>query len=668
MDLKFVSIFVIFWLMTSSDAQFTTSATCSYGTEWLKMSFIALRNNSYYSCNLNTRQSNENLKISRINGQHHRGYNDNYVNLLTISYGNKLKLFSPFFCQKFPNLQIINTVNANLLTFDRDSLEKCQNLIAFSSSGNRLHVINGYVLYKNPKLIYISLEGNQLNLIPENLFLSQREVVELNMRNNDLTRIPMKAFSSLTKLQFLTLENNSIYEIQPSWFYSLQNLKILILAMNRLWKIPQNTFMDLVNLESLSISSNSGVDLYSGSFTGLKSLRKLGIDNCSLTELPENIFTPLVSLEILGMETQELTTIHSDSFGYHRNLTLITLRSNPIDSVDERILDKTALSKLFMAYTLCSNADSYNRNQIRENLRTCFNKYQPRSSESESYATTSSPSTVQTFLQPSIPPIPSTPITPSYSCGHRMTGHGNIIGGSQIARGDHPWLAALVMKNGKYFCGGNLITTRKVLSAAHCIQDKHTAIPTSPQNITVLLGAFDLDKTVETGRQSHAVQSINIHPDWNTLTESFDADLSVLVLESEALLSRYIQPVCLFSSLPNFVSGVVVGYGKSEDGTKIHENIPRILNSQIHNNPYCFQDNRALARISSGRTFCGGPGRGIGVCNGDSGSGLYVTDGTTYYLRGVVSSSLIGGPYGCDVDTYSVFTDVLKFVDWINGI
>jgi secreted trypsin-like serine protease len=180
-----------------------------------------------------------------------------------------------------------------------------------------------------------------------------------------------------------------------------------------------------------------------------------------------------------------------------------------------------------------------------------------------------------------------------------------------------------------------------------------------------------LDKNIETGRISHAVQSVNMHPDWNTLTESFDADIAVLVLEVEVVFGKFIQPVCmpnLESNIESAVTGIVVGYGKSEDDTKIHENIPKMLRSQIHNNVNCFQDNRALARISSGRTFCGGPGNGIGVCRGDSGGGLYVTDGRAYYLRGIVSSSLIDGRYGCDVDTFSVFTDVLKFADWIYSI
>jgi len=208
-------------------------------------------------------------------------------------------------------------------------------------------------------------------------------------------------------------------------------------------------------------------------------------------------------------------------------------------------------------------------------------------------------------------------------------------------------------------------------TAAHCIQEKHSSIPTLAREFLVLLGVYDLDKPFEAGRTSYAVQSVNLHPDWNVHTEAFDADIAVLVLDNEVYFNNYIQPVCI--TLPNtniaaVTKAVVVGYGKSEDSTKVHENIPKILDTPIHTHQECFAHNDVLKRISSGRTICGGTGNGVGVCNGDSGSGLYVTDGNYYSLRGVVSSSAIGGQYGCDVDTYAVFTDVIKFNDWINGV
>ena len=122
------------------------------------------------------------------------------------------------------------------------------------------------------------------------------------------------------------------------------------------------------------------------------------------------------------------------------------------------------------------------------------------------------------------------------------------------------------------------------------------------------------------------------------------------------------------SAIEYLNDGFVVGFGKSEDETKIHENIPKILETPIHKNEDCFLTNKELTSLSSRRTFCAGSGNGTGVCNGDSGSGLIVQHNGAYYLRGIVSSSLRNGRFGCDVNTYAVFTDVLKFNDWINRI
>jgi len=207
--------------------------------------------------------------------------------------------------------------------------------------------------------------------------------------------------------------------------------------------------------------------------------------------------------------------------------------------------------------------------------------------------------------------------------------------------------------------------------AAHCIHEKKSIEQLAAGNLVILLGVHDLDNSIEIGRASHAVYSINIHQDWNTLTQSFDSDIAVLVLERDVTFNEHIQPICLVipnSNTASIVTGSVVGYGKSEDESKLHENIPKILATPIHSNQDCFNNNEGLALISSGRTFCGGTGTGVGVCTGDSGSGLIVTDGNAFYLRGIVSSSLLNAKRGCDVDTYAVFTDVTKFVDWINGI
>jgi secreted trypsin-like serine protease len=53
---------------------------------------------------------------------------------------------------------------------------------------------------------------------------------------------------------------------------------------------------------------------------------------------------------------------------------------------------------------------------------------------------------------------------------------------------------------------------------------------------------------------------------------------------------------------------------------------------------------------------------------GDSGGGFVQYDKETkaYSITGIVSSSLKDNVGSCRIDLYSVFTDVTKFIDWIN--
>jgi secreted trypsin-like serine protease len=43
-----------------------------------------------------------------------------------------------------------------------------------------------------------------------------------------------------------------------------------------------------------------------------------------------------------------------------------------------------------------------------------------------------------------------------------------VIGGITAYRGQFPWQVALRVENYSYFCGGSLISSKWVLTAAHC--------------------------------------------------------------------------------------------------------------------------------------------------------------------------------------------------------
>lgn len=135
----------------------------------------------------------------------------------------------------------------------------------------------------------------------------------------------------------------------------------------------------------------------------------------------------------------------------------------------------------------------------------------------------------------------------------------------------------------------------------------------------VIVGGYDLNKKFEVGRETIPPIKIHVHPDWNHLSISYDADITLIELERSVALSEYIQPICFWNSNfePPGSTGIVVGYGKSEDRTKIHENIPKVIEVPIQAQEKCFLSQPGLAALSSTRTFCAGASDGNGVCSGD---------------------------------------------------
>lgn len=175
----------------------------------------------------------------------------------------------------------------------------------------------------------------------------------------------------------------------------------------------------------------------------------------------------------------------------------------------------------------------------------------------------------------------------------------------------------------------------------------------------------DLSDPLEIGKVSASVENIRIHPDWNPSTSSYDSDIAVIDLRNVVQFSQYIQPICLIThySQPTTIdTGYVVGYGKSRVNL---ETTPTFMTSPILDKRFCVEENKLLDQLLSPRSFCGGYANGTGACSGDSGSGLFVLHDGTFYLRGIVSASLLDALNECNVNTRTIFTDVIWFYNWI---
>lgn len=186
-----------------------------------------------------------------------------------------------------------------------------------------------------------------------------------------------------------------------------------------------------------------------------------------------------------------------------------------------------------------------------------------------------------------------------------------------------------------------------------------------PRDVFIIIGGHDLDQRHEVGRVTQSPLKIHVHPDWNPSVDSYDADLATLQLEHALNFNSFIQPICLWETFndPGVKKGIVVGYGRNE--SQDLQKIPRKIEIPMQTQEQCFLSNPELAELSSKRTFCAGSADGSGVCVGDSGGGMFIKVNGVYYLRGIVSSSLLRDDDSCDVNNYAIFTNVLKFKTWI---
>lgn len=188
------------------------------------------------------------------------------------------------------------------------------------------------------------------------------------------------------------------------------------------------------------------------------------------------------------------------------------------------------------------------------------------------------------------------------------------------------------------------------------------------RNVLATFGAHNLSRTIEVHRVSLSPKNIILHEDWSHLDKSFDADLALLEFDKGSIhFNDYVQPICLWGS-DNQLSipdSFVIGWGKSEDKTRYHEDTPKLVELKIKTNEECLPKEEVLAALSSVRTFCARSISGeSGVCFGDSGGGLVIKVDHRHFLKGIVSSSQDNG-FECDVTKDVVFTNVFKYTNWI---
>lgn len=139
-----------------------------------------------------------------------------------------------------------------------------------------------------------------------------------------------------------------------------------------------------------------------------------------------------------------------------------------------------------------------------------------------------------------------------------------IVGGRDALPGEWCWQVALVNSQNQYLCGGALIGTQWILTAAHCI----TNMVRNSEEIFIRVGDFDLQNPkMSPSAQTVKVSTTYIHHNHNGQT--LDNDIALLRMEEPVDVNDFVCLVCLPTRGSTRKPGKhchVSGYGYTSEG------------------------------------------------------------------------------------------------------
>ncbi|MGI9211387.1 MAG: S1 family peptidase [Methylococcaceae bacterium] len=237
-----------------------------------------------------------------------------------------------------------------------------------------------------------------------------------------------------------------------------------------------------------------------------------------------------------------------------------------------------------------------------------------------------------------------------------------IVGGTTAQADGWPWVVSLEFSFGvnevyrDHFCGGSLIASDWVITAAHCVDG------TQAIQINVLSGISDLrhGKGVVS-----TVKRIIVHPDY--IGGVFNGDLALLQL-TQPLADSPTLPLVQTTGKLIGNKATAVGWGnmKADSASPLFPFRLQQVTLPVVSNKTCnegFEQNQSqlVNPVGSDMLCAGYLAGGKDTCQGDSGGPLMIRQEGKWVLVGLTSWG-----EGC-ATSYGVYTRVSQYIDFIHN-
>ncbi|XP_017048727.1 brachyurin-like [Drosophila ficusphila] len=245
-----------------------------------------------------------------------------------------------------------------------------------------------------------------------------------------------------------------------------------------------------------------------------------------------------------------------------------------------------------------------------------------------------------------------TPVHPKDRKASASSIQGRVTNGREAVEGEVPYQVGLsfATESGSgWWCGGSLISSEWILTAAHCTS--------GASSVSAILGATARIAPLVTVVAKSS--EFSTHASYNSIL--LRNDIALIKIQAVTFSSR-INAIALASSDAGTLegeTGKISGWGLTSDQATTVADKLMTADVTIIANSVCASTYGTM--VVTDRNVCIDTSNAVSTCSGDSGGPLVVKN----VLAGVTS---FGASAGCELGYPAGFTRVTYYLDWINAI